>query len=578
MYIEAVPNRNSPPAILLRESYREKGRVRKRTLCNLTSWPAHLVDGLRALLKGGSVLPAGSEALSIRRSLPHGHVAAVLGTVRTIGVDRLLGPEGNRCRDLVLAMVVARLLAPASKLATARALDPATAAHSLGAVLGLGTVDEDELYTALDWLAERQPAIEAALARRHLEDGTLVLYDVSSSYLEGRCCELASFGHNRDGKKGKLQIVYGLLCAADGCPVAIEVFDGATADPKTLATQIDKLKKRFALKHVVLVGDRGMITQARIDDELKPAGLDWITSLRAPSIKALAEGGALQLDLFDERDMAAITSPDYPDERLIVCRNPDLARERRRKREALLAATEKALAAIQRAVERRHQPLRGATTIALKVGAVLDQHKMAKHFDLTIADDRFAVARKAEAIAAEAALDGIYVVRTSLPAATLDDAGTVAAYKSLALVERAFRSLKTVDLQIRPLYHWLSTRVRAHVFLCMLSYHVEWHLRARLAPMLYDDDDREAAAAERTSIVAKAARSPAAQAKQTHGLTDDGLAVHSFHSLLADLATLTRNETVTAAAPDIALTLYARPTAIQQKAFDLLAIDPARTQ
>lgn len=578
MYIEAVPNRSSPPAILLRESYRDKGKVRKRTLCNLTNWPAHLIEGLRALLKDGSVLPPGIDALTIRRSLPHGHVAAVLGTVRTIGLDRLLGPAGNRCRDLVLAMIVARLIAPASKLATARALDPATAAHSLGAVLGLGAVDEDELYTALDWLAERQPAIEAALARRHLEDGTLVLYDVSSSYLEGRSCELASFGHNRDGKKGKLQIVYGLLCAADGCPVAIEVFDGATADPKTLATQIDKLKQRFALKHVVLVGDRGMITQARIDDDLRPAGLDWITSLRAPSIRALAEGGALQLGLFDERDMAAITSPDYPDERLIVCRNPELARERRRKREDLLAATEKALAVIQRAVERRHQPLRGATEIALKVGAVLDQHKMAKHFDLTISSDHFAVARKTEAIAAEAALDGIYVVRTSLPAATLDDAGTVAAYKSLALVERAFRSLKTVDLQIRPLYHWLSTRVRAHVFLCMLSYHVEWHLRARLAPMLYDDDDREAAAALRTSIVAKAACSPAAQAKQTHGLTDDGLPVHSFHSLLADLATLTRNEVVTAVVPAAALTLYTRPTTLHQKAFDLLGIDPARTQ
>lgn len=578
MYIEAVPNRSSPPAILLRESYRDKGKVRKRTLCNLTNWPAHLIEGLRALLKDGSVLPPGIDALTIRRSLPHGHVAAVLGTVRTIGLDRLLGPAGNRCRDLVLAMIVARLIAPASKLATARALDPATAAHSLGAVLGLGAVDEDELYTALDWLAERQPAIEAALARRHLEDGTLVLYDVSSSYLEGRSCELASFGHNRDGKKGKLQIVYGLLCAADGCPVAIEVFDGATADPKTLATQIDKLKQRFALKHVVLVGDRGMITQARIDDDLRPAGLDWITSLRAPSIRALAEGGALQLGLFDERDMAAITSPDYPDERLIVCRNPELARERRRKREDLLAATEKALAVIQRAVERRHQPLRGATEIALKVGAVLDQHKMAKHFDLTISSDHFAVARKTEAIAAEAALDGIYVVRTSLPAATLDDAGTVAAYKSLALVEPAFRSLKTVDLQIRPLYHWLSTRVRAHVFLCMLSYHVEWHLRARLAPMLYDDDDREAAAALRTSIVAKAACSPAAQAKQTHGLTDDGLPVHSFHSLLADLATLTRNEVVTAVVPAAALTLYTRPTTLHQKAFDLLGIDPARTQ
>jgi transposase len=578
MYIEAVPNRHSPPAILLRESYRDKGKVRKRTLCNLTSWPAHLIEGLRALLKGGSVVPPGGDALTIRRSLPHGHIAAALGTLRTIGLDRLLGPAGNRCRDLTLAMIVARLIAPASKLATAKALDPATAAHSLGAVLGLGAVDEDELYTALDWLAERQPAIEAALARRHLNDGTLVLYDVSSSYVEGRCRELASFGHNRDGKKGKRQIVYGLLCAADGCPVAIEVFDGATADPKTLALQIEKLKQRFALKHVVLVGDRGMITQARIDDDLRPAGLDWITSLRAPSIRALAEGGALQLGLFDERDMAAITSPDYPDERLIVCRNPELARERRRKREDLLAATEKALAVIQRAVERRHRPLRGATEIALKAGAVLDQNKMAKHFDLSIADDRFTFARNTDAIAAEAGLDGFYIVRTSVPAASLDDAATVRAYKSLAFVERAFRSLKTVDLQIRPLYHWLSTRVRAHVFLCMLGYHVEWHLRARLAPMLYDDDDREAAAALRPSIVAKAGRSPAAQAKQTRGVTDDGLPVHSFQSLLTDLATLTRNEVVSAAAPDAPLTLYTRPTTLQQKAFDLLGIDPARTQ
>ena len=578
MYIEAVPNRNSPPAILLRESYRDKGRVRKRTLCNLTNWPAHLIEGLRALLRDGSVLPPGVDALTIRRSLPHGHIAAVLGTLRTIGLDRLLGPAGNRCRDLTLAMIVARLVAPASKLATAKALDPATAAHSLGAVLGLGAVDEDELYTALDWLAERQPAIEAALARRHLKDGTLVLYDVSSSYVEGRCCELASFGHNRDGKKGKLQIVYGLLCAADGCPVAIEVFDGATADPKTLGPQIEKLKQRFALEHVVLVGDRGMITQARIDDDLRPAGLDWITSLRAPSIRALTEGGALQLGLFDERDMAAITSPDYPDERLIVCRNPELARERRRKREDLLAATEKALAVIQRAVERRHRPLRGASEIALKAGAVVATHKMAKHFTLTISSDRFTFARKTDAIAAEAALDGFYVVRTSVPAAYLDDVATVRAYKSLALVERAFRSLKTVDLQIRPLYHWLSTRVRAHVFLCMLSYHVEWHLRARLAPILYDDDDREAAAALRTSIVAKAGRSLAAQAKQTRGVTDDGLPVHSFQSLLADLATLTRNEVVTAVAPAAALTLYTRPTTLQQKAFDLLGIDPARTQ
>jgi hypothetical protein len=385
-------------------------------------------------------------------------------------------------------------------------------------------------------------------------------------------------GYNRDGKQGKLQIVYGLLCAADGCPVAIEVFAGDVADPKTLGTQIDKLKQRFDLTHVVLVGDRGLITQARIDEDLKPAGLDWISALRGPAIKALVDGGALQLSLFDERDMAAITAPEFPSERLIVCRNPDLARERRRKREALLAATERDLAALAAAVARRRRPLRGAAAIGLKVGAVLDRHKMAKHFELTISDDRFGFARKTREITAEASLDGLYVVRTSLPAATLDDVGTVRAYKSLALVERAFRCLKTVDLQIRPIYHWLADRVRAHVFLCMLAYHVEWHLRARLAPMLYDDADTEAAAAARASIVAKAERSPSAIAKQTTGRTPDGLPVHSFASLLADLATLTRNTMLSALAPEHPFTLTARPTPIQNKAFDLLGLTPARTQ
>jgi hypothetical protein len=578
MYIEAVPNRSSPPAILLRESYRDGGKVRKRTLLNLSAWPRELVEGLRALLKGGTVIPAGQEALTVTRSLPHGHVAAVLGTLRQIGLDRLLGPQGHRCRDLVVALIVSRILAPTSKLATAKALDPATAASSLGTVLGLGPVDEEELYTALDWLLARQPALETALARRHLRGGTLVLYDVSSSYVEGRCCALARLGYNRDGKQGKRQIVYGLLCAADGCPVAIEVFAGDVADPQTLGTQIDKLKQRFDLTHVVLVGDRGLITQARIDEDLKPAGLDWISALRGPAIKALVDGGALQLSLFDERDMAAITAPEFPGERLIVCRNPDLARERRRKREALLAATERDLTALAAAVARRRRPLSGAAAIGLKVGAVLDRHKMAKHFELTISDDRFSFARKTREITAEAALDGLYVVRTSLPAATLDDVGTVRAYKSLALVERAFRCLKTVDLQIRPIYHWLADRVRAHVFLCMLAYHVEWHLRARLAPMLYDDADQEAAAAARASIVAKAERSPSAIAKQTTGRTPDGLPVHSLASLLADLATLTRNTMLSALAPEHPFTLTARPTPIQNKAFDLLGLPPARTQ
>ena len=356
--------------------------------------------------------------------------------------------------------MVNRILDPGSKLAAARALSPDTATSSLGEQLALGVVDEDELYSALDWLAVRQPAIEAALAKRHLSGGTLVLYDVSSSYLEGRCCPLAQFGYSRDGKRGKRQIVYGLLCAADGCPVAIEVFAGSTADPTTLTSQVTKLKGRFGLDHVVLVGDRGMITQARITEDLKAAGLDWITALRAPAIKALLDGGALQMSLFDDRDMAGITSPEFPGERLIVCRNRALAGERARKREDLLAATERDLARIAAAVARKRQPLRGKAEIGLEVGAVLDKHKMAKHFALDITDTRFSFARKTSEITMEAALDGLYVVRTSLPAAALDDTATVRSYKSLSLVERAFRCIKTVDLQIRPIYHWLADRVR----------------------------------------------------------------------------------------------------------------------
>ena len=572
MYIEAVPNWHSPPAILLRESYRENGKVRKRTLCNLSDWPAAHIEGLRGVLRGGTVVPAERDAFTVIRSLPHGHVAAALGTARKIGLDRILGPDGNRCRDLVLALLLARIVDPASKLATARGLSPATAASSLGEMLGLGEVDEDDLYTALDWLLERQPAIERVLAKRHLSSGTLVLYDVSSSYMEGHCCPLAKRGYSRDGRRGTLQIVYGLLCAPDGCPVAIEVFEGNTADPMTLAAQVDKLKRRFQLEHVVLVGDRGMITQARITEEITAAGLDWITALRAPAIKALLANGALQLSLFDQRDMASITAPEFPGERLVVCRNPDLAAQRCRKRAELLAATEGDLTRIQAAVARRRDPLRGTAEIALAVGAVINRHKMAKHFALDISDTSFSFARKDTEIAAEAATDGIYVVRTSLPVASFDDATTVRSYKSLALVERAFRCIKTVDLQVRPVYHWLADRVRAHVFLCMLAYHLEWHMRERLAPMLFDDTDKQAAEALRTSVVAQAQRSPAAVTKQTTGLTPDGLPVHSFRSLLADLATLARNTVTTDITPNYPITVLTRPTAIQHKAFALLAV------
>ena len=572
MYIEAVPNRNSPPAVLLRETYRQDGKIRKRTLCNLSGWPTAHVEGLRGVLKGGTVIPAERDAFTVTRSLPHGHVAAALGTARKIGLDRILGPDGNRCRDLVLALLVGRILDPVSKLAAARALSPATASSSLGEVLGLGAVDDDELYAALDWLRERQPAIETTLARRHLSNGTLVLYDVSSSYMEGRCCPLAKRGYSRDGRKGTLQIVYGLLCAPDGCPVAVEVFDGNTADPTTLAPQIEKLKQRFHLDHVVLVGDRGMMTQARITDDVKAAGLDWITSLRAPAIKDLLNSGTLQLTLFDQRDMASITSPDFPGERLVVCRNPELAAERGRKRDDMLTATEKDLARIQAAVARKRDPLRGATEIALKVGEVIDTYKMKKHFDLEITDTAFSFAKKTAKIAAEAATDGIYVVRTSLPEATLADADTVRSYKSLALVERAFRCLKTVDLHVRPVYHWLADRVRGHVFLCMLAYYPEWHMRQRLAPMLFDDTDKEAAQAQRRSVVTQAQRSKAAVTKHMTGRTEDGLPVHSFQSLLADLATLARNTITTAIRPHYPLTMLTRPTPVQQKAFDLLGL------
>jgi hypothetical protein len=575
MHIESVPNRKSHPTILLRESYRADGKVRKRTIANLTDWPEQLVEGLRTLLRGGVAVAGANEALTISRSLPHGHVAAVLGTAERIGLPKLLtdrrgGPEGRHYRDLVLALIVNRVIAPASKLATVRALNPETAASSLGERLGLGAVRECEIYESLDWLLDQQARIETGLAKRHLAGGTLTLYDVSSSYLEGRCCELAQHGYSRDHRPDRPQIVYGLLCNRAGCPVAIEVFEGNTADPMTLINQVNKLKARFGLDRVVLVGDRGMITSARIHEDLKPAGLDWITALRAPKIQELANGGPLQLSLFDDRDLAEITAPDYPGERLIVCRNPLLAAERRRKREALLGATERDLSRVKLAAERKRAPLRGKAQIGLDVGAVLDKHKMGKHYDLTITDISFAYRRKEAAIASEARLDGIYVIRTNLPAAILSAEQTVGAYKSLAQVERAFRCLKTVDLEIRPVFHWTAPRVRAHVLLCMLAYYVEFHMRSRLAPLLFDDHDR--AAAERKSIVAPAERSPAAKRKATSRRTDDGLPVHSFRSLLNDLATVCLNKVSLPSNRKYRFDLPTTPTPLQARAFELLGV------
>ena len=572
MYVERIPNRNSPPAILLRESYRDGDKIRKRTLANLSDWPGAKIEALRRVLRGDAVAPVGREALSMRRSLPHGHVAAALGTLRKLGLDRLLSQGGRQPKPevaLCVAMIVARLIEPASKLATARLLDAETATCSLGQVLGLGAVDEQQLYGALDWLVEQQERIEKALARRHLKNGTLVLYDVSSTYFEGRTCELAQFGHNRDGKHGKLQIVFGLLCSQDGCPVAIEVFEGNVGDPSTLQTQITKLKERFDLDRVVLVGDRGMITEARIRETVKPAGLDFITALRAPAIRKLVGAGELQLSLFDDRDLAEITSLDYPGERLVVCRNPLLAEERARKRRELLAATEEKLRKIQARVRRAKRSLRGCDAIGIAVGKIIDRYKMAKHFDISITDDDLIIERRSQPIDDEAALDGFYVVRTNVKAELLDSCSVVGAYKGLSNVERAFRSLKTVDIEIRPIHHRRGRRVRAHVLLCMLAYYLEWHMRQALKPILFDDHDKPAAAAARGSIVAKAVRSEAAKRKVNARRTDDDLPVHSFQSLIADLATFTRN---TMAMGDSSATflLYPKLTPTQERAFRLL--------
>ncbi len=573
MYIATVPNRDSPPAVLLRESFRDGGRVKNRTLANLSKWSSEKIEALRAVLRGDRLVPAG-EGLEIVRALPYGHVAAALGIARRIGLDRLVsGPQ--RKRDLALALIVARLIEPAAKLATARALDEATASTALGPALGLGTVTANEIYAALDWLGAQQDKIETKLAKRHLAGATLVLYDLTSTYLEGRCCPLAHHGHSRDGRADKLQIVFGLICSRDGCPIAVEVFSGNTGDPSTLKAQIDKLKDRFGLARIAIVGDRGMITKARIAADIAPAGLDFITALRAPAIKALAEAdGPLQLSLFDERDLAEIESPDYPGERLVACRNLALAKERARKREELLAATERDLAAIQERVRRERKPLRGAAAIGEAVGAVLDRRKMGKHFEKTIGEADFSFARKQKQIEAEARLDGIYVLRTGLPKKDgLDAAEVVLAYKSLSRVEQAFRSIKTVDIEVRPVFHYAGDRVRAHVFLCMLAYYLEWHLRQELAPLLFDDHNRAAAQAQRASPVAKAPVSAAAKRKAKGKRTDDGLPVHSFRSLIADLATLTRNQ-VRFGTGDT-FVMLATATKVQQRAFDLLGIRPS---
>ena len=571
MYIESVPNRNSPPAVLLRESFRDAGKVNKRTLANLSKWPPTLIEGLRVLLKGGAAVARLHDAFDIQRSLPHGHVAAVLGTLRKLRLDRTIAGADSPERRRVLAMIVARILDPGSKLATARGLAADTARDSLAETLGLGEIDEDDLYAAMDWLLERQDAIERRLARRHLKDGALVLYDLTSVYLEGRRCPLGRRGYSRDGKRGKLQIEFGLLCDAEGRPVAVEVFHGNTADPATVGAQIDKLRRRFGFSKVVLVGDRGMLTEARIREDVKPAGLDWISALRGPAVRSLVESGAVQLSLFDETDLVEVRSDAYPGERLMVCRNPLLAEARARKRDELLQATEALLDPIVAATKRKKRRLKGADKIGVRVGKVVGQYKMAKHFELEIEENSFGYRRTPESIAAEAALDGLYVVRTSLAETQLDAEGTVRAYKRLSAVERAFRSLKTVDLKVRPVFHHAANRVRAHVLLCMLAHYVEWHLRERLKPLLFDDDPAAAEAA-RASIVAPAQVSEAAKEKARSKRTANGHPVHSFRTLIGDLATIARNRVVPRLPGAEPFEVLTRPTALQREAFKLLGV------
>jgi transposase len=558
---------------LLRRTYREGGSVKHQTLGNLSHLPPDLIETIRRRLRGDSA--SDSRPWEIIRTIPHGHVLAVLGTLKFVNLDAILGSHPSRERSLVIAMIASRILRPASKLATARAIQQETATTSLGLELGLSQerIGEQELYAALDWLLERQTRVENKLAAKHLSEGTLILYDVTSSYYTGHRSSLVQFGFNRDGKRRFPQIVYGLLCNSEGCPVAVEVFAGNTADTKTLSAQITKVRRRFGVHRVVFVGDRGMITSRRIDEELRGVdGLDWITALRADTIRLLAEQGVIQPSLFDERDLAEVVSPDFPDERLIVCRNPLLAAERARKRAELLAATERQLAEIAAATQRAKNPLLGRAKIGLRVGRVLNRHKVGKHFELTIDDTSFAYRRNEARIAAEAQLDGIYVVRTSVKPQALKPADAVRAYKDLSTVERAFRCLKTVDLKIRPIFHWLDDRIRAHVFLCMLAYYVEWHMRKKLAPLLFDDHERDEAERMRASIVQPAPRSDAAQAKDKTKQTDDGLPVHSFRTLLDDLGTLARNRVRVRGETGSEFYELTQPTTLQQRALDMLGI------
>jgi hypothetical protein len=548
---------------LLRRTYREDGKVKKETLGNISHLPLDLIEIIRRRLAGQPVTTA--DSFEIQRSLPHGHVVAVLGMLRQLGLDRMLDRTSSSQRDLCVGMIVARVLGLGTKLATTRSWTEST----LATTLGVEEATADDLYAAMDWLLERQPHIEKQLAKKHLGGGVLVLYDLSSSYVEGRCCPLAKRGYSRDRKRGTLQIEYGVVTDAEGRPIAVEVFKGNTSDPATVATQIKKIKQRFGLTDVVLVGDRGMLTAARIEEVKEAGGIEWVTSLRSPQIRALMDAGAIQMSLFDERSLVAITHPDYPGERLMVCRNPRLAEERARKREDLLCATEAKLAPIVESVNAGR--LAGEAKIGLKVGTVLNKYKVGKHFVLDIGAAHLVVARNQEAITSEAALDGLYVIRTSVDAERLDDISVVRTYKRLAQVERVFRGFKSSEIEVRPIHHRAADRVRAHILLCMLAYYVQWHLERAWAPLLFRDEQRP----ELDDPVAPARRSDGALAKVFSQHHEDGTPIHSLRTLLRAMATLTKNRVMAAGVPAAAaFDMVSTPTPLQARALALLNLSP----
>jgi transposase len=571
MYIEYIPNRNSPPAVLIREGWREGKKIRKRTIANISHWPEHQIQALRQLLKGERLVSV-REAFSVERSLPHGHVEAILGTIRKLGLEKLISSKQSRERDLITALIVERLLHPCSKLATTRLCHTTT----LASELGVEEASEDELYRAMDWLVSRQGRIEKKLALRHLLEGAHVLYDVTSSYYEGRTCPLAQRGHDRDGKKWKLIVVYGVMTDKEGRPIALEVYSGGTGDPTTVPDQVEKLRDRFKLKRIVLIGDRGMLTKTQLETVKRHPGIGWITALRSQGIRKLVEEETLQLSLFDEQNLAEIRSPEYPGERLIACYNPLLSAERKRKREDLLQATEKELGKIVEQVNRRTKKPLEAAEIALKVGRVINRYKVGKHFRVKIETGSFSFSRKEEKIAWESSLDGIYVIRTSESKEELSAEDTVRSYKNLSQVERLYRTFKGMDLQVRPIRHRLPDRVRSHVFLCMLAYYVEWHMRKALAPLLFDDEELEEDRWTRDPV-SPAKPSESARRKKSKRKTDDGEPIHSFETLLAELGTRTRNQCRTKSVPDsppfITLT---DPTPLQEKVLRLLGLFPER--